>query len=619
MHEAVLLVRFRPQGRQVHVLSGTKLLEAAAAADLMLPTPCGGEGLCGKCRVRVVSGAAAPTAAEETHLSAEELAAGWRLACQTLVLQSMEVEVPPALSGPVSDEKILVESAPARVSAADALLWKRYVELPPPQRGDDRPDLLRLEQALGVEPLAADCALLAQLPEQLRNDGFSGTAVVLEERLVDFLPGRRQTEIFVAAVDVGTTTLVAELVGLDGVPRSVAARLNPQTHFGDDVLSRILHVRQDPPSLRRMQESVVAACNEMLEQVCAEAGVSRRRIYLVSIAGNTTMQQLFCGIDPSPLGEAPFVPAMGRGLMCRATELGLNIHPQGMAYVLPIIGGFIGGDTVAGILVAELCQGAELRLFVDIGTNGEIAVWTGSRLLTASTAAGPAFEGARISCGMRACRGAIEKVLFDGRLRLNVIADALPAGLCGSGLIDLAAELLRHGLLDVRGRFATPQQLPPDVPRELAERLINHNGQAAFLLVPAEEAADGRPIVLTQQDVRELQLAVGAIRAGTAVLLRQAGVEAHDLHRVFIGGGFGNFIRRRNAQRIGLLPPKLEHSRIRYLGNTALAGARLTALSRTARQAAEQIARKAVHVDLSGEPEFQRCYAESMLFPEEGP
>ena len=283
---------------------------------------------------------------------------------------------------------------------------------------------------------------------------------------------------------------------------------------------------------------------------------------------------------------------------------------------MPVIGGFVGGDTVAGILATGLAEAEKPSLFVDIGTNGEIVLSAGGKLSAASTAAGPAFEGARISCGMRGSTGAIEKVVVDGRLRINVIGNVWPAGLCGSGLIDAAAELLRHGLLTPQGRLQTPDQLLPKVLPDLASRVVLHAGQVWFLLAPETETADGRPIVLTQQDLRELQLAAGAIRAGIVILLRRAGVEPKDLDRVLIGGGFGNFIRRSNAQRIGLLPSQIEHRRICFRGNTSLAGAQLVALSREAREQAEGLARRTEHVDLSTDAEFSRAFAEAMIFPE---
>jgi uncharacterized 2Fe-2S/4Fe-4S cluster protein (DUF4445 family) len=619
MRESEVLVCFRPSGKEAYVLPGTRLVEAAAEAGIVLEVPCGGEGLCGKCRVIVSSGAGEPSAAERQWFSAEELQRGWRLACQSVVSGPMEVEIPPSSLAAV-EHKILVHAGDATGPADDPPVWKRYVELSSPARGDDLPDVLRLERALGTGPLKVDLSLIRTISARLREAGFRGTAVIADDRLLDFEPGNTETDAFAVALDIGTTTLVGTLLDIGtGSEWAVASRLNPQTRFGDDVLSRILLARQSADGLQQLHEAIILAVNEMIGELCRQAGIPRDRIYELTIAGNTTMQQCLCGIDPRPLGEVPFVPAGGRGLTFPAAELGIHIHPHGDVYVMPVIGGFVGGDTVAGILATGLANADRPTLLVDIGTNGEIVLMADGKLLAASTAAGPAFEGARISCGMRGAAGAIEKVVVDGRLRTNVIGNVAPLGLCGSGLIDVAAELLRHGLLTSQGRLATPEQLPADVPPDLAERIVMHNGQSSFLLASQAETGDGPPIVLTQRDLRELQLATGAVRAGVTVLLRQAGFQPRNLERVLIAGGFGNFIRRSNAQRIGLLPCEIEHRRIRYVGNTSLAGSRLVALSRQARSAAEEIARRSEHIDLSIDKDFNSVFAEAMIFPESEP
>jgi uncharacterized 2Fe-2S/4Fe-4S cluster protein (DUF4445 family) len=626
MRDTEVLVCFRPSGAEAYVLPGTRLVEAAAEAGIVLDIPCGGEGLCGKCRVIVASGAGDPTPVERDSFSADELRAGWRLACQSKVCGPTEVTIAPTStpqiekgSGVIDRDKPVEASQQRLPPPLFPLFSKRYVELPPPARGDDLPDLLRLERAIDAGPLQIDLSLLRELPGRLRQSDFRGTAVLAYGRLLDFEPGHTEADAFAVALDLGTTTLVAELLDLGAGARwAVEARLNPQIRFGDDVLSRILHVRQTPDGLRQLQETIASAIDEMIGQLCRQAGIARDRIYELTVSGNTTMQQLLCGVDPSPLGEVPFVPAVGRGLPCLAAELGMTIHPRGAAYVMPVIGGFVGGDTVAGILATGLADADAPTLFVDIGTNGEIVLLADGELSAASTAAGPAFEGARISCGMRGCTGAIEKVVVeDGCLRTNVIGNIAPTGLCGSGLIDVAAELLRHGIVTPQGRLLSRDQLPTGVSPDLADRVISHEGQVSFLLASKTETADGRPIVLTQRDIRELQLATGAIRAGIVILLRRVGLEPSDLDRVLIGGGFGNFIRRSNAQRIGLLPSQIEHHRIRYVGNTSLAGARLAALSRQAREAAEQLARCTEHVDLSCDKEFHREFAEAMIFPGE--
>jgi uncharacterized 2Fe-2S/4Fe-4S cluster protein (DUF4445 family) len=614
MRETEIPITFQPRGTTVYVLAGTRLLEAAATAELVLDTPCGGEGTCGKCRVVVTEGAGAPTAAEAGAFSCAELAAGCRLACQSRVRDPTTVHVPEA-SLVSARQQILVRAETAVQASGDPVVVKQYVELPPPARGSDAPDTLRLEKAVGRFEVELD--VLRDLPRLLREAAFRGTAVLSGTRLLDFEPGNTQWDSYGVALDLGTTTLAAALLDLTtGRQLHVAAQLNPQTRFGDDVLSRIQHARDCDGGLEDLHRAVVGSIDEMVGRLCSESGIGRHRVYCATISGNTTMQQIFAGIDPSRLGEVPFVPVISRGIELHADSLGLRIHPQGRVYLLPVIGGFVGGDTVAGMLATGLAECDRPTLLIDIGTNGEIVLAAGGKLTAASTAAGPAFEGARISQGMRASSGAIEKVVTDGQLRLQVIDNVPPRGLCGSGLIDAAAELLRHGVLTTQGRLQSPDELPAGIVPDLARRVICRDGQCGFVLADEQEAEGGSPVVLTQRDLRELQLATGAIRAGVNILLRRAGLEAKDLDRVLLAGGFGNFIRRSNAQRIGLLPWGIEHRRIRYQGNTSLAGARLATLSRTARQKAEELALNTEHVDLSFEPGFHTAFAEAMLFPE---
>ncbi len=615
MLDTEVAVVFQPSGRTVYVLPGTRLLEAAAGADIVLDQPCGGAGVCGKCRVRVAGECCSPTPAERRMFDEGELAGGLRLACQTSVCGPITVDVPE--TSLLADAHQILDRAVGTPPAAalDPGVCKRYVELPPPARGDDAPDAVRVQRAIG--PVELDLAAVRLLPGRLRETAFRGTAVTDGHRLLDFEPGNTESEHFAVAVDLGTTTLAAALLdATTGDDLAVAARLNPQTRFGDDVLSRIVYAGGRGDGLEELRRSAAAAVDALIGELTAAAGIRRDRIYEVAVSGNTTMQQLFCGIDPAALGAVPFVPAMGPGLGCEARELGLHIHTRGRAYVMPVIGGFVGGDTVAGILATAMTEEAGPTLLVDIGTNGEIVLWAGGKLTAASTAAGPAFEGARIMHGMRGSTGAIEKVVVDGRLRLNVIGAVPPVGLCGSALIDAAAELLHHGMLTPQGRLLDRDELPPALLPDLAERAAHYDGKPAFVLAPAGETGTGKPVLLTQRDLRELQLATGAIRAGIRILLGRAGLAPEDLQTVLIAGGFGNFIRRKNAQRIGLLPRRIERHRIRYQGNTSLAGAKAAALSRLGRRRAEDIAQATEHVDLSTDPAFHTAFADSMIFPE---
>ncbi len=608
-------VRFEPSGRTVYVLPGTTLFEAAARAGLVLQSPCGGRGTCGKCRVRVVEGDCPATEVCTRALGAEPVAGGARLACQARVFNDCVVSVPRA-SLFESRTRILTEGQEQAV-AVDPAISKRFVELPEPTNEDEAADLRRLERALD-RPVHVHLDVLRRLPGNLRRSNFRGTAVLCDDRLVDFEPGDTTDEAFGVAFDLGTTTVVAVLMDcVQGRDRGVAAEMNPQVAFGDDVISRIMQVREDPAALGRLQAEVVRTMNDLIGRLCAGAGVSRERIYEVTVAGNTTMQHLFCGISPAALGEVPFPPAFHRGLMLSARETGLAIHPNGRLYVFPNIGGFVGGDTVAGILAAGLQRRNRPTLFVDIGTNGEIVLAHDGRLLATSTAAGPAFEGARITAGMRATDGAIEKVLLNEHdIVFNVIGNTQPAGICGTALIDLTAVLLRAGVIDSTGRILGADEAPAALPGKIKARLRETDGHVDFLLVPAQESGTGEAIYLYQKDIRELQLASGAIRAGVLILLRKAGIAPEDLDAVLLAGGFGNFIRRKNARRIGLLPP-VPTERIRFVGNASSMGAKAALLNRVARREAEAIAESAEHVDLSLDPEFQMEFGMAMLFPEE--
>ncbi len=618
MGEQSFEVKFEPSGRTVDVLADTSLVEAAGRAGTAMDMPCGGAGTCGKCRVRV-DGADAPVDAEQNAFSPEELAQGWRLACRQRVTRDLTVVVPES-SVFGGRHQILTDHDTGAVHDLEPEVRQARVRMRRPTLEDGMPDLVRIEEALrasgawnGEGVLRASPATLHRTVAALRDGGYEGWALLRDGAMLDYHPGEARTPSHALAFDIGTTTLAGVLLDLsDGAEKAVVSRMNPQTTQGDDVISRISHAVQGESGLRELRDAVTAAVGEMAAELCRDAAVGPESVHTAAFSGNTTMEHLLCGIDPAPLSMVPFVPVFGRGLTVPASELGLAVHPEARAYVFPVVGGFVGGDTVAGLLATTLPERAGATLFVDVGTNGEIVLSHGGRLWAASTAAGPAFEGARISCGMRATAGAVEKVVIDERVRLGVIGGGAPAGLCGSGLIDLCGQLLKCGALRCDGRMPAPEELPASVPADVAARFQRDaNGEMEFVL-----SDDGtRRVSLTQRDVRELQLAAGAIRAGIAILLRQAGLEIDQLGQVLVAGGFGSFIRRDNAQRIGLLPPELPHDRIVYIGNASLAGAKWAALSRRARTRAEVIARLARHVELSNDPDFAMEFAMAMHFP----
>lgn len=611
---------FQPGGRRVHISESLSFIEAAARAGVLINTPCGGNGTCGKCRIRFEQNPPDPSPGALKCFDKKEIENGWRLACQTHLEQDAVVYIPQtSIFG--GRHQIQTASDSERGRTVDARLSIAPVEMTAPTMQDDAPDLIRLEHALNANSgenriLSASLRLLRGLGGKLRKANFQGTAVLHGNRLIDFVSSEAEAPIYALAFDIGTTTLVGALLNTQtGEEVAIASAMNPQTAYGDDVLSRIAHTGKGEASLEELRSCILDAVQQMTRDVCQQAGVSPWQIGTAVFTGNTTMQHLLCGFDPASLGMVPFVPLYKRGIEMDSAAFGLELHPEALVYVFPVIGGFVGGDTIAGLLACEMQKLEGPVLMVDIGTNGEIVLLHEGRLHAASTAAGPAFEGARISCGMRAASGAIERVKAEADLCFSVIGDVEPAGLCGSGLIDLCGELIKIGALKQDGRLLLGDELPYSVPEKIRKRIrLNENGEPECLL----HEANGKRVILTQRDVRELQLGAGAIRAGIQILLKQSGISASDLKQVLIAGGFGSFIRRDNAQRIGLIPPEVHHEKVRFTGNVAFSGAKWVAVSQQAQEQAEALALAVAHVELNQDPDFAMEFAMAMQFPGDG-
>lgn len=606
-------VNFVNQGMTVEVPAGTSLLEAAARAGVPLEGDCGGKGTCGKCRVKITAGPRGEAdAAELKHLSPPELAAGWVLACRRKITANCAVAVP---SRGGSDRRKISLDETDLSAAAEPDLVKILLTLPGPSVKDQTADLERLLNGLPGENIAVGRRVLADLPRTLREAGFSVTAVLAGRKLVAVEQGDTTARSYGLAFDIGTTTLVGSLMDLrSGAVLAVEAATNPQNVYGADVISRITHAAGGAAARTRLQEKVIGALNEIIGSLCKQAAVRGDEIYEVTAVGNTTMSHLFLGIDPTYLAPAPFVPAWQRPLELEAAELGLAIHPGGRVTVLPNIAGYVGSDTVGVILATRLderrggCTAA-----IDIGTNGEIVLAAGDRLLACSTAAGPAFEGAQIRQGMRAAAGAVEAVEIEGDdVRLKVIGGTAPRGICGSGLIDAAAALLQAGVIEESGRFADPGAAGEKLAPRLKERLRRGKGGFEFILARAGEGG-GAEVTLAQGDLRELQLAKGAIYAGLQVLLHEAGLTTEDLDQVLLAGAFGNYIRRESALAIGLLPA-LPVERIVPVGNAAGQGARMALISRRERRRAFALPGRVEHIELSARPDFQDAFIKALSF-----
>jgi uncharacterized 2Fe-2S/4Fe-4S cluster protein (DUF4445 family) len=450
----------------------------------------------------------------------------------------------------------------------------------------------------------------------LRGNDFAVTAVIADDILIDIEPGDTTERRHGIAFDLGTTTFVATLLDLNtGTPLAVRSMLNKQQPFGGDVITRISATMMDPEALPRLTAAAHATLNELVLEVCEEGGVAPGEVYEVALAGNATMTQLALGIDPEPLGVAPFVMVAKSMPELLASEIGVEVHPRARAFVFPALGAYVGGDIVAGMLASGMDRDKRLRLFIDVGTNCEIVLGNGERIVSTAAPAGPAFEGAQIRCGMRASDGAIEVVkIVDGDIELQVIGDVPPVGLCGSGLVDAVAVLVGVGLLDSTGRLITEEAAAALVPT-LAPRLGEINGERIFALHWGGEVGDfEESIYLSQRDVRELQFAKAAIATGWHLLLEEMGVDVSDVQQVLLAGSFGSYLSPSSAVRIGLVP-KIPVLRIVSAGNVAGEGAKMTLLSARERVGAQTLLEEVSYVELSDRPDFNDRFIELLAFP----
>jgi uncharacterized 2Fe-2S/4Fe-4S cluster protein (DUF4445 family) len=596
--------------RDVRVPPGVSVFDSASWNGIAIDSTCGGHGTCHKCKVRL-SAQTPVTRHDQRTFTPAQLDAGWRLACLVQAVGDLAVEVPPLTTRP----KAATVGVGRQVILRPAV-QKRYVELEEPTLQDQRTDLRRLLDAVDdLEPVP-DLHALQRLPTVLRQSDFRVTAVVVDEALIDVEPGDTTRTRYGIAFDLGTTTVVATLLDLDtGTPVSVASTLNRQQPFGGDVISRISATMLDPRALDRLREAAHQTLAMLAHEVCDEGGVEPGQVYEVALAGNATMTALALGMDPEPLGVAPFVMATSQPTGLLASDLGLALHPRARAVVFPALGAYVGGDIVAGMLATGMDRDKRTRLFIDVGTNCEIVLSDGDRILSTAAPAGPAFEGGAIRCGMRAADGAIEvvRLLGDEPVGLQVIGDVAPRGLCGSGLVDAVAELVRVGLLDDTGRFVPDEDAKEAVP-DLADRLTRIGEERVFVLHrPTEDAPPEECVVLSQRDVRELQFAKAAISTGWSLLLGELGLEHGDIQQVLLAGSFGSYLSPASAVRIGLVP-KLPVLRIVSAGNVAGEGAKMALLSMRERAGATTLLEEVTYVELSDRSDFNDRFVEQLAF-----
>jgi len=627
-------VNFQPDGKKINVPEGTTILQAATACGVYINSSCGGEGICGRCKVIIKKGGIAtePTG----RLTKEELEKGYVLACRATIHSDAEVEIP--ASSRLNREQILTEeSRTARLSGIfskaeeiekgieakernifshSPLATKIFLRLPPPTLEDNISDLERLYREIrrksDIPILQTGLANIKMMGRLFRGSNWNVT-VTLGKRngtseIVLIEPGDTSQRNFGIAVDIGTTTIVAQLLDLNSRKAlGTKATHNQQATYGDDVITRIMYAEKSE-GLEKLHHLVIDAINGLISALIEEHNINLNEVTAVMCAGNMTMIHLLLKVDPTYLRIEPYVPTANFMPVVRAAEAGIKINPRGLLACLPGVSSYVGADIVAGVLASGIDEEEKPCLLIDIGTNGEIVLGNREYLVCCSSSAGPAFEGSGVKCGVRAMEGAIQKVEIDPRIytvKYSTIGGIKPIGICGSGYIDCLCELFRTGIIDRSGKIRKDRNIPQI--KEGSEGL-------EFVLAEAEESATGEDIVITQTDITNLILSKGAIYTATSVLLKKVGLKPGDIFRIYLAGGFGNYLNIEKSICIGLLPD-VSRENFEYIGNSSLTGAKFALLSYDAMMKAREIARRMTYIELSVEPSFMNEYTGSLFLP----
>jgi len=610
-------IRFPEYNKEIFALAGTSLFECVTRAGIFIKNPCAGAGTCGKCVIKIKDGEVAPSKECRNRFSEKELSEGLRLACRTSIQTDLSITIPFSSlleSGVVTLED--EESSELKTANFEPLIEKRNLQLSKPTLEQPFSDLTNLQNALPGIQINTTLQSITEISKTLWKNDFSCSAVIAGgDRLLTLESSSEKSANFAIAIDLGTTTIALAMVDLStGRQIASAGALNPQVRFGDDILNRICAQSESTENMQQMSQCIVDTCNTLIDSITEKHNLKNDNIYAVTIAGNTVMQHILCRIPAKQLGEIPFAPVFDKTLYLTPHDLQFNINPNASIIIFPIIGGFVGGDITAGLIASKFTDDTQTKsLFVDVGTNGEIVLKNSNTMYATAAAAGPAFEGAGIESGMRAADGAIEKIIIkNDDLQFNVIGNKSPIGICGTALIDLVAEMLNNNLIDETGRIPSASE-STNKNALLKERLItDQETETTDFLIFAD---DEHQIFLRQKDVRQLQLASGAIRAAINVLLKKAGISADDLDTIYIAGGFGNYIRRSHAKRIGMIP-NLPDKKIHFIGNTSLIGAKFALIDKHQLDKAAKIAQIVESVDVSLDLDFQMEFASAMLFPE---
>lgn len=605
-------VIFEPLGKRVVVSDEDTIFHAAIMSGISIKTLCGGLGLCGKCRIKIIKGignTSEITSAEKKFLSETDLKNGYRLACQTKISGPVEVYLPEeSLEGKA---KILVSGTNIEYEL-NPFIFKHMFKIIPPKKEIPISDIELLEKEiktrLAIKKLNYDLTLLKTLPYYLRDSQWEITAILTRDNtLLGVEKGNTLKNFYGVAIDVGTTTVVASLIDLNtGKTIHTESIMNPQIQYGEDVISRISHVERNPDGLKMLHSAIITGANLLISNLVSATKISKDAIYEVTIAGNTVMHHLFLGLSPINIGRAPFLPVIRSSISVRAQKLGITINKNGIITALPNIAGFVGADTVAGILATKMFESEKTEMLIDIGTNGEIVLAKDGKITVTSYAAGGAFEGVQIKNGMRAAVGAIEFFKFrEGSLdpEYSVIGNVKPIGFCGTALVDIIAELYRHDLLLSDGRFN--EKVAPD------KFIKSPDNMLEFVLIENENE---NAITITQKDVRQFQLAKAAMVAAIEIILKRTDTRIEDLESMYIAGGFGSFLNIKNTKYVGMIP-NIELKKVKFIGNSSLAGAKIFLLSSKIRKLADEIIHNVRYINMGGDSEFYNIFINAIKFP----
>jgi len=602
-------------GKSITGSADKSILESLKEAGIFLTSSCGSKGVCGKCKVIVKSGEV--DSKSQIKLSQEEISQGYALACATFPAGDIVIDIPKesvltvegkVVTGKSKDLQALLQSTGASI---DPLTERSVLQLPPATLDDNISDLERLKRELTTEGLGClrvPFRFLNKLSEAVRKEDWKITLSTIHtedcNEIINIFAGDQKTPQYGVAVDIGTTTVVLYLVDLtNGELVDVASTYNSQIRFGDDVITRIVHATENN-ELKSIHRAIISDINDLLSLVISNHNLNTDAIDCFVISGNTTMTQLFLGLDPSAIREEPYIPTANIFPLAYAGELGIKSHRSTPIYSFPCVASYVGGDIVAGVLATRLHEKEEISIFIDIGTNGEIVIGNSEWLMSAACSAGPCFEGSGIKHGMRATDGAIENVAIDPdtkEIEIRVIGDDVqPAGICGSGMIDAIAGMFLAGILDQKGKMQ----------EDASDRVRKGEEGLEFVI----HSSDGRDIVLTEPDIENLVRAKAAIYAGFATLLSEVGFTFDDVQKVYIAGGFGKFLDIEKAIILGMLP-EMPREKFEYMGNTSVVGSYLCLLSRKMRAEAEDISQKITYLELSVSNSFMDEYMSGMFIP----